>query len=207
VAKRDVIVIGASAGGVEAISRLVAELPGDLRAAILIVLHVSPRRSLLPHILTRAGPLPAAHPTDGEPLEYGRIYVAPPDRHLVVQDGVVRVLNAPPENGVRPAVDVLFRSAARAYGPRVAGVVLTGALGDGTAGIAAIKQAGGITIVQDPAEAFAPSMPRSAINGGMIDFVVALRKIPLLLTALAEDDSPMALPPAPRWANAAIPPR
>lgn len=207
VSKRDVIVIGASAGGVEAISRIVADLPGDLRASILVVLHVSPKRSLFPDILTRAGSLPATHPTDGEPLEYGRIYVAPPDRHLIVEDGVVRLLDTPPENGVRPAVDVLFRSAARVYGPRVAGVVLTGALGDGTAGISAIKLAGGVTIAQDPEEAFAPGMPRSAVNGGMIDLVVALREIPLLLVALVEDDPPTPLAPAPGWANASITPR
>src|SRR5438045_7970195 len=119
VAKHDIIVIGASAGGVEAISRVIAELPRDIRAAILVVLHISRGRSLLPEILTRAGRLPAAHPSDGEPLQYGHIYVAPPDHHLIVQDGLVRVVQSASENGVRPAVDPLFRSAARAYGTRV----------------------------------------------------------------------------------------
>src|SRR5437762_1813932 len=148
-AKHDVIVIGASAGGVEAISRVIGELPRDLRASIFVVLHISRGRSLLPEILTRAGRLPASHPTDGEPLQYGRVYVAPPDHHLIVQPSSARVVHTASENGVRPAVDPLFRSAARAFGPRVIGVILTGALDDGTAGIAAIKEAGGVTVVQD----------------------------------------------------------
>ncbi|HEX6464071.1 MAG TPA: chemotaxis protein CheB [Vicinamibacterales bacterium] len=194
-AKHDVIVIGASAGGVEAISRIVADLPPGIRASILVVLHISRGRSMLPEILTRAGRLPAAHPTDGEPLRYGRVYVGPPDHHLVIMDGTVRIVHTASENGVRPAVDPLFRSAARAYGPRVVGIVLTGALDDGTAGVAAIKEAGGITIAQDPEEAFAPGMPRSAISTGMIDHVVILRDIPLLLAALVEEDA--ANPPAP----------
>jgi len=188
-AKHDVIVIGASAGGVEAISRVVADLPRDIRASIFVVLHISRGRSLLPEILTRAGRLPAAHPTDGEPLQYGRIYVAPPDHHLIVQDSVVRVVHTASENGVRPAVDPLFRSAARTYGPRVLGVILTGALDDGTAGAAAVKEAGGVTIAQDPDEAFSPGMPRSAINAGAIDHILALRDIPLLLTALVEEEA------------------
>jgi len=191
-AKHDVIVIGASAGGVEAISRLVAELPRDMRASVFVVLHISRGRSMLPEILTRAGRLPAAHPTDGEPLQYGRIYVAPPDHHLIIQEGIVRVAHSASENGVRPAVDPLFRSAARVYGPRVIGVVLTGALDDGTAGVAAIKEAGGVTIAQDPDEAFSPGMPRSAISTGMVDHVIVLRDIPLLLTALVEEDAPPA---------------
>lgn len=152
-AKHDVVVIGASAGGVEAIRRIVSDLPRDIRASIFVVLHISRGRSMLPEILTRAGRLPASHPTDGEPLQYGRVYVGPPDHHLVIIDGVVRIVHTASENGVRPAVDPLFRSAARTYGPRVIGVILTGALDDGTAGIAAVKEAGGVTIAQDPDEA------------------------------------------------------
>ena len=121
---------------------------------------------MLPEILTRVGRLPAAHPVDGTSLQYGRIYVAPPDHHMVVEGDTVRIVHGPTENGVRPAVDPLFRSAARTYGRRVIGVVLTGALDDGTAGMVAIKEAGGITVVQDPAEAFSPSMPRSAMQSG-----------------------------------------
>jgi two-component system, chemotaxis family, protein-glutamate methylesterase/glutaminase len=188
--KHDVIVIGASAGGVEATSRVVAELPRDMQASVLIVLHISRGRSMLPEILTRAGRMPAAHPTDGEPLKYGQIYVAPPDHHLLVDVGAVRVVHSASENGVRPAVDPLFRSAARAYGSRVIGVVLTGALDDGASGIVAIKEAGGITVAQDPHEAFSPGMPRSAVNTGKIDHVLPLRDIPVLLAALVEEDAP-----------------
>ena len=161
-AKHDVIVIGASAGGVEAISRIVADLPKDLRASIFVVLHISRGRSMLPEILTRAGRLPAAHPTDGEPLQYGRIYVAPPDHHLIVQSGAVRTVHTASENGVRPAVDPLFRSAAQTYGPRVIGVILTGGLDDGTAGLWTVKQLGGLAVVQDPEDALVQSMPRNA---------------------------------------------
>jgi two-component system chemotaxis response regulator CheB len=189
VAKHDVIVIGASAGGVEAISRVVAELPRDLRASILVVLHISRGRSLLPEILTRAGRMPAAHPADGEPLQYGRIYVAPPDHHLVIDAGLVRVVHTATENGVRPAVDPLFRSAARTYGSRVIGVILTGTLDDGTAGVTAVKQAGGVTIAQDPNEAFSPGMPRNAINSGNVDHVLPLRDVPVLLSALVEEEA------------------
>jgi two-component system chemotaxis response regulator CheB len=185
-----VIVIGASAGGVEAISRVVADLPRDIRASVLVVLHISRGRSLLPEILTRVSRLPAAHPTDGEPLQYGRIYVAPPDHHLVVASGFVRIAHTASENGVRPAVDPLFRSAARAYGPRVIGVVLTGTLDDGTAGIAAVKEAGGITNAQDPEEAFSPGMPRNAIATGQVDHILPVRDIPVLLSALVEEEAP-----------------
>ena len=190
VAKHDIIVIGASAGGVEAISRVIAELPRDIRAAILVVLHISRGRSLLPEILTRAGRLPAAHPTDGEPLQYGRVYVAPPDHHMVVDRGIVRIVHTASENGLRPAVDPLFRSAARNYRSRVLAVILTGTLDDGTAGMLAVKRGGGITIAQDPNEAFSPGMPRSAVNAGAIDHVLSLRDIPVLLTALVQEDAP-----------------
>jgi len=190
----DMIVIGASAGGVEAISRLVTDLPRDLRASVLVVLHISRGKSFLPEILSRVGRLPASHPRDGEPLEYGRVYVAPPDHHLVVDEVGVRVLHTPSENGTRPAVDPLFRSAARVYGSRVLGVILTGALDDGTAGVAAIKEAGGVTIAQDPDECFAPGMPRSAIASGHIDHVLPLRDIPVLLRALVEEQASASRP-------------
>src|SRR5438105_1971968 len=119
----DLIVIGASAGGVEALRALVRDLPPDLPAAVCVVLHVAPHApSMLPIILSRAGPLPAQHPVDGAAIQAGRIYVAPPDHHLLVERGVLRVLRGPKENRSRPAVDPLFRTAARAYGPRVVGV-------------------------------------------------------------------------------------
>lgn len=187
-ANHDIVVIGASAGGVEAISSVVAELPRDLRAAILIVLHLSRGRSVFPEILNRVGPLPAIHPGDGTSLQYGRIYVAPPDHHMVIEGDAVRIVHGPTENGVRPAVDPLFRSAARTYGSRVVAVVLTGSLDDGTAGLAAVKEAGGITVVQDPEEAFAPSMPRSAMQAVQIDHVLPLREIPLLIAALTREE-------------------
>ena len=186
-ATHDIVVIGASAGGVEAISTIVAELPRDLRAAVLIVLHISRGRSVLPEILSRAGRLPASHPRDGDTLHYGRIYVAPPDHHMTVDGTVIRIQHGPTENGVRPAVDPLFRSAARAFGPRVIAVILTGSLDDGTAGMAAVKEAGGVTIVQDPAEAFAPSMPRSAVEFVGVDHVMPLKEIPLLIDTLTRE--------------------
>jgi two-component system chemotaxis response regulator CheB len=187
VVTHDIIVIGASAGGVEAISAVVADLPGDLRAAVLVVLHVSRGRSVLPEILTRAGRLPAAHPEDGDPIEHGRIYVARPDHHMTIEHKRIRIVHGPTENGSRPAVDPLFRSAAREYGSRVIGVVLTGALDDGTAGLAAVKEAGGIAIVQDPADAFAPSMPRSALAFVQVDHVLPLRDISARLAALTRE--------------------
>ena len=157
--------IGASAGGVEALRALVAGLPGDLPATVLIVLHV-PRhsRSALPAILSRFGPLPAAHAEDGEPLPVGQIRVAPSDHHLLVLDGRLRLSRGPAENGHRPAVDPLFRSAARSHGPGVIGVVLSGSRDDGTAGLAAIVARGGTGLVQDPADAMIANMPRSALE-------------------------------------------
>ncbi len=183
----DIVVIGASAGGVEAISALVADLPTDLKAAVFVVLHLSRGRSVLPEILSRAGRLPARHPTDGERPLYGRIYVAPPDHHMTIEEGQVRIRHGPTENGVRPAIDPLFRSAARCYGARVIGVVLTGSLDDGTAGLAAIKEASGVTVVQDPLEAFAPSMPRSAMEFVGVDHVLPLQEIPVLLAGLVRE--------------------
>ena len=183
-----VIAVGASAGGVDAISAVVAGLPADLEAAVLVVLHVSPRgKSVLPHILSSRGPLPARHAVDGERLEPGRVYVAPPDQHLVVEPGRVRVTGEPRENGVRPSVDTLFRSAALAYGPAVVGVVLSGTLDDGTAGLIAIKQHGGVAVVQDPAEAVFPSMPANAARFADPDHVVPLDKVPSLLASIVEE--------------------
>ena len=190
----DIVVIGASAGGVEAITTVLAGLPRDLRAAVLVVLHISRGRSVLPEIISRVSRLPATHPNDGDELHYGRIYVAPPDHHLTVSGSRVHVQHGPSENGVRPAVDPLFRSAARAFGPRVVGVILTGSLDDGTAGLAAVKEAGGVAVVQDPEEAFSPSMPRSAMTLVAVDHVLPLREIPILLATLALETAPTDRP-------------
>jgi two-component system chemotaxis response regulator CheB len=172
-------------GGVEALQRLVAPLPKDFPAAIFVVLHLaSQSTSVLPDILMRAGELPAVHPRDGEHIRMGRIYVAPPDHHLVIEDGRVRVTRGPRENRHRPAIDPLFRSAARWYGPRVIGVVLTGSLDDGTAGLLAIKKRRGMAIVQDPEDAFCGDMPRSAMEIVPVDYVAPLSEIPELLQKL-----------------------
>ncbi|HJX28973.1 MAG TPA: chemotaxis protein CheB [Thermoanaerobaculia bacterium] len=185
---RDILVIGASAGGVSALSRLVSLFPPDLRAAVFVVIHVSPHgTSAMPAILSRSGPLRAVHPQDREPIIPGTIYVAPPDHHLVIESNVVRVSRGPTENAHRPSVDVLFRTAAQSCGNRVVGVVLTGNLDDGTAGLAAIKRHGGKAVVQDPGEADYPSMPRSAMRAVAVDHVLTIDRIGPLLAALAHE--------------------
>ena len=172
-----VVVVGASAGGIDALTRVVSDLPADLGAPVLVVLHIGANPSALPKILTRAGPLPAIHPEDHEPLEANRIYVAPPDCHLLVGRDEVRVVRGPTENGHRPAIDPLFRSATVSFGSRVVGVVLSGTLDDGAAGSAAIARGGGAVIVQDPKEAAYPSMPLNTIAADHPDKVLASAKI------------------------------
>lgn len=182
----DIIVIGASAGGVEALVTLTRSLHRNLQAAVFVVLHIPPQSpSLLPEILSRAGQLKAVQAADDMKIEHGHIYVAPPDHHMLVERGKVRVVHGPKENRHRPAVDPLFRSAALAYGPRVIGVILTGALDDGTAGLLAVKRRGGIAIVQDPDEALYPSMPLSALGNVEADYILPLASIGPLLGQLA----------------------
>lgn len=190
---RDIIVIAASAGGVETLGDIVAPLPADLPAALLIVLHVLPQRvSILPRILARGSRLPVAHAKNGEPPEHGRIYVAPPDCHMIIEDGIIRLDHGPRENFTRPAADPLFRSAAAAYGARVMGIVLTGGDGDGGKGLKAIKAAGGLTVVQDPDEAQVPSMPLSGLREDSPDYCLRAREIPALIARMA--GSPVAHP-------------
>lgn len=186
---RDIIVIGASAGGVEALQELVAGLPGDLPAAMFVVLHMAAHSpGILADILDRAGPLPCAIPYDGEPVQRGRVYVARPDHHLLLKPELVRVVQGPKENRSRPAIDPLFRSASVAYGQRVIGVLLTGLLDDGTAGLYAIKQQGGLTVVQDPLDALFGDMPRNAIQKVAVDYVLGLADIPTILVRLTEEE-------------------
>jgi two-component system, chemotaxis family, protein-glutamate methylesterase/glutaminase len=183
----DIIVMGASAGGLSAFNRIIKHLPEQLNAAVFIVWHVSPfSTSILPEILNRAGRLKAKHPADGESIEMGKIYIAPPDHHLLLESGRIRLTKGPKENRFRPAIDPLFRSAAYAYGPRVVGVVLSGALDDGTAGLWAIKDRGGIAVVQDPAEAEQSSMPASALANVQVDHCVPVSEIPPLLVGLTQ---------------------
>jgi two-component system chemotaxis response regulator CheB len=195
----DVIVAGASAGGVEALQTLVAGFPADLPAAVLVVLHISPTgRSMLPRILERAGPLPATAAKDGELIEHGHIYVAPPDYHLVVDRGRIELSRGPRENRSRPSIDVLFRSAVLAYGPRVVGVVLSGSLDDGVAGLRAIKSRGGLAMVQHPADAIFDGMPRSAIEAVDVDYVLPVAEMPPVLSQLAREpvDAAKGAPPS-----------
>ena len=184
---QDRIVIGTSTGGFEALKALAGGLPPDLPAALFIVLHIGPNGlGILPEILQRAGPLPAANARQGEPIRPGRIYVAPPDHHLLLEpSGHVRLSRGPKENRFRPAVDPLFRSAALAFGPRVVGVVLSGHLDDGTAGLWAIKDRGGTAVVQRPEDALAPSMPRSALAHVAVDHCLSLKEMGPLLAELA----------------------
>ena len=185
---RDIIVIGASAGGIEALRGLVAGLPADLAASVFVVLHTSADSpGLLAEILARAGALPALNATEGERIRPGQIYVAPPDHHLLIEPGVVRVTRGPRENRFRPAIDPLFRSAAQTYGPRVVGVILSGYLDDGTAGLWVVKRLGGAAVVQDPADALVDSMPRSALRHVEVDYCVPLAEMAELLLRLTDE--------------------
>jgi two-component system chemotaxis response regulator CheB len=185
IGRRDIVVVGASAGGVEALTRFVSGLPLDFGGAVFIVLHVAAGRSVLPSILGRRTELPVAHAADGQLIETGTILVAPPDRHLLLEPGRVRVVTWPRENGHRPGVDPLFRTAAAAYGERVVGVLLSGTLADGTLGLEAIKRGGGLSLVQDPRDALYPGMPESAISHEAPDLVGTVDELARFVVALA----------------------
>jgi two-component system, chemotaxis family, protein-glutamate methylesterase/glutaminase len=180
-----VVAIGASAGGVEALVAIAKGLPADFPAAVCIVLHIpASGRSLLAPILDRNSALAVEVAADGMPLRPGHVYVAPADHHLLVTDAAVALSRGPKENGVRPAVDVLFRSVAASWGPDAIAVVLSGALDDGASGAASVASAGGTVVVQDPSDAVVPGMPESALAAADADHVVALGEMPALLARL-----------------------
>lgn len=184
---RDVVVIGASAGGIEALTALVSALPGDFASTLFVVLHIPPHSpSSLPAILSRSGPLPAVHPEDGEPIQPGRIYVAPPDKHLLIEHDRVVVKRGPKENRARPSVDALFRSAAYVYRSRVIGIVLSGTLDDGTSGLWSVKRLGGLAIVQQPEEAAFPDMPCNALEQVEVDHTLGVHDMGALLSGLVK---------------------
>jgi two-component system chemotaxis response regulator CheB len=188
-AHRNIVVLGASAGGLEAVLKIVGALPADWPASLCIVLHSSVESDgLLSQIIRRAGPLPVVTVKIREPLRPAWIYVAPVDRHLLLERGYLEVTGGPKENGFRPAVDPLFRTAAEAYGPRVIGVVLSGGLDDGTRGRRHIKRAGGLTLVQDPDDALVKSMPESAVRNVEVDHVVPAAELGRLLSKLVQDE-------------------
>ena len=182
--RHDIIVVGASAGGVEALTALIGDLPADLPAAVVVQHVPATATSALPRILACRTSLPVEHAVDGDRIEPGRVYVAPPDRHVLVRRGSFRVVAGPKENGHRPAVDLLFRSAAAAYGDRVVGVVVSGTLDDGTAGLQAVTSRGGVGVVQDPDEALYSGMPFNAIQGDHPQHILPLRDIGKTLVAI-----------------------
>jgi len=181
-----VVAIGASAGGVEALTRLASGLPSDLPFALLVVLHVpASAPSVLAKIIDRSGPLPAESAANGAPLERGRIHVAIPDRHLLVRDHRLMVSEGPTESGYRPAINTLFRSVALEFGPRAIGVLLSGVPDDGVAGLGAIQARGGTTLVQRPDDALYPAMPHNAIAAGVADHQVTAADVGEVLKRLA----------------------
>lgn len=188
---RDIIVVGASAGGVSALKDFVSTLPGNFKGSIFIVLHIPPySESRLPWILSQAGLLKAIHPVDGDLIQPGTIYVATNDHHLLVEDGRVRVRKGPKENRFRPSIDVLFRSAALVYGSRVIGVVLSGLLDDGVSGLWTIKQQGGLIIVQNPQDAQQPQLPENVLQYVEPDYTVAASDTGPLITGLVAEPIP-----------------
>jgi two-component system chemotaxis response regulator CheB len=192
IGKRDIIVIGASAGGVPALQSLVSTLPPGLPAAAFIVMHVPAwHRSELRGILSRHSSMPVSNPAPHQTIETGHIYVAPADHHLIIErDRRIALWHGPKENNFRPSINTLFRSAADVYGDRVIGVILTGTLEDGVAGLAWIKRHGGIAVVQDPQEATFPSLPQNVLHHVKVDHVAGLRAIGPLLIDLVAGNSP-----------------
>lgn len=189
-----IIVIGASTGGLDAIKKLVAFLPADFPIPIFIVWHMASEvQGIMPHTLNKLNTIHAAHATDKEVIKPNRIYVAPPDHHLLIEDGVMRLSHGPKENHFRPAVDPLFRSAAYTYGKRVIGIILSGGLDDGTAGLWRIKQNAGIAIVQDPDDAEVPSMPENAMRELQIDYCLPAADIAAVLVSICNSPIPTGM--------------
>jgi two-component system chemotaxis response regulator CheB len=183
---RDIIVIGGSAGGIEAASTILADISPDVNAAIFVVIHTGEAApGLMADIFAKRSVLPVQYASDREPIELGSVYVAPPDRHLLVKRGEMRVIRGPKENNFRPALDPLFRTAATTYDGRVIGVVLSGSMDDGTHGLLQIKRAGGVAVVQSPEDALHPDMPQSAIDRMEVDHVLAVSEIAPLLSRLS----------------------
>lgn len=180
-----IVVIGASAGGIQALLEVIAELPATFAAPVFVVVHVGTGRSVLPALLTRGGALEASHATGDERFLPGHIYVAPPDSHMLVQKDRIVLTHGPRENHSRPAIDPLFRSAAGAHGDRVTGVILSGALGDGASGLLAIKEQGGTAVVQDPEDAIVESMPATALRLVRADQVLSARGIGQYLASMS----------------------
>jgi two-component system chemotaxis response regulator CheB len=185
---RDVVVIGGSAGALDPLQRLLSELPGDLPATLFVVVHTAPDAPTgLDRVLARAGALPIEIARDGVAIERARVYVAPPDVHLLLANGRMRLRRGPRENLSRPAIDPLFRSAAVEHGGRVIGVLLSGLLHDGAAGLRAIKRCGGIAVVQDPADALYPDLPRHALQHSQVDYSLSAAELSQLLVRLVAE--------------------
>ncbi|MFD1613067.1 chemotaxis protein CheB [Sphingomonas tabacisoli] len=195
-AKRDIIVIGGSAGSGGVLQQIMADLPGDMPASLFVATHVPSQSSgYLADMLDRAGPLPVRQAIDGQPIERGHVYVAVPDRHLLLDDGTIRLGNGPRENMTRPAIDPLFRSAALSYGARAVGVVLSGMLNDGASGLWAIKSCGGTAVVQHPIDARADQMPLAALEAVSVDEVGSADDIGQILTRIAASEAGEDRPP------------
>ncbi len=189
-AASNLVVVGASAGGVEALISFFSQLSANLQAAVLVVLHVpTTGTSILPSIINRKSSMPASHVVDGEEIKTGHIYIAPPNYHLIVEDEKLLLSHGPRVNGVRPSIDILFHSAAKSNGPNVIGVILSGTMMDGVMGLQDVKTAGGITIVQNPDEASFPGMPMNAIERVDVDYVLTIENMAEMIVRLVEERS------------------
>ncbi|MDR7054243.1 two-component system chemotaxis response regulator CheB [Pseudomonas koreensis] len=191
-----VIVIGTSSGGLAALREFVAELSSDLHAAVFVTMHIGEQPSVLPNLLVQASPLPVAFAVHEEQIQPGRVYVAPPDKHLLVKKGIIQVSRSARENHSRPAIDPMFRSAAISYASNAIGVLMTGDLDDGVVGLQAIKAYGGLAFVQDPETAEAPSMPSSALRHVNVDGCLPLRELGKRLVQIIEQRAAEANLPA-----------